>query len=278
MIVDAHVHIWRATANYSNPAVTIVSPFSDVSLELLADYLEEHGVERAVLVQPLYPAQDNSYVADCAAAQPEKYAAVCVVDPSQADAAERLDYWVTERGCKGLRLRPMIASEEGAFLAPQSTALWQRAAALGTVINIVARPQHLLTIRERAEQFPNVPIILDHMAHPHPTEGVHAPAFQALLDLARFPNIYIKPTGYYYFSGQRYPYRDCWELFRAVFDHFGAERLIWGSDFPHVLLKTGYRRSLLMQERVFSFLTPADLALIMGENALRLYWGSPTHQ
>lgn len=272
MIIDAHLHIWRSTSDYPDPAATIVSPFSDVPVELLADTMDEHGVARAVLVQPLYPGEDNSYVADCAAAEPDKYAAVCVVDPTRPDAANRLEYWVNERGCKGLRLRPMMAGEEQAFGHPDSDPLWQRADALGIVINIVARPRHVPTIHALAERFPNVPTIIDHMAHPNVKAGVRSDAFQVLLNLARFPNIYVKPTGYYYFSQERYPYQDCWDFFNAVYDHFGPERLIWGSDFPHVLLTTGYRRSLLMQERVYSFLTPDELAAIMGENARRLYW------
>ncbi|MBI5929724.1 MAG: amidohydrolase [Chloroflexi bacterium] len=275
MIIDAHLHIWRATPHYPNPDATIVSPFSDVPIELLADYMAEYGVDRAVLVQPLFPGVDNSYIADCAAADPHKYAAVCVVDSSQPDAADQLEYWVTERGCKGLRLRPNMSDEEHIFGTPPTYPLWQQAAKLGIAINIVARPQHIPKIRHLLEQFPTVPTIIDHMAHPQVSDGVQSPDFQALLHLAQFKNISIKPTGYYYFSAQRYPYTDCWDFFRAIYDHFGAERLIWGSDFPHVLLKTGYRRSLLMQERVFPFLTPTDLRLMMGENALRLYWKTP---
>ncbi len=67
MIVDAHAHVWRATPGYPEPAVTTVSPVSDVPAEVLAEYMAEHGVGRVVLVQPLYPGEDNSYVADCAA-------------------------------------------------------------------------------------------------------------------------------------------------------------------------------------------------------------------
>jgi len=272
-IVDAHVHIWRAVSDYPVPNATIISSYSDVPVELLDDYRAEHGIERAVLVQPLFPGQDNSYVADCAAVRPDQYAAVCVVDPLSADAPERLTYWVRERGCKGLRLRPMMASEAAAFAAPHSLKLWERAAALGVVINIVARPQHLATLHERAAQFPTVPIIVDHIAHPDPRAVVDSADFQAVLALAQFPNVFIKPTGYYYYSQERYPYADCWPLFHAVYAHFGAARLIWGSDFPHVLLKTGYARSLHMQERVYTDLPAADLEAIMGGNALRLYWG-----
>src|SRR5439155_9485276 len=118
MIVDAHLHVWRAFAGYPQPAVTTVSPVSDVPVELFCEYMAEHGVDRAVLVQPLYPGEDNSYIADCAAARPDRFAAVCVVDPRRDGAADRLDYWVTHRGCKGLRLRPRVAAEEASFGDP----------------------------------------------------------------------------------------------------------------------------------------------------------------
>ena len=106
MIVDAHLHVWRPAPDYPDPGGTTVSPLCDVPLELFAQYMEEHAVNRAVLVQPLYPGEDNSYVADAAAGEPDRFKAVCVVDPRKPDAAERLEYWAGKRGCKGLRLRP----------------------------------------------------------------------------------------------------------------------------------------------------------------------------
>ena len=68
MLVDAHAHVWRAVPNYPEPAATTVSPVSDVPVEILDEYLTEYGVDRAVLVQPVYPGEDNGYVADCATA------------------------------------------------------------------------------------------------------------------------------------------------------------------------------------------------------------------
>jgi predicted TIM-barrel fold metal-dependent hydrolase len=62
-------------------------------------------------------------------------------------------------------------------------------------------------------------------------------------------------------------------MFRAVYNRFGPERLIWGSDFPHILLQSGYARSRRWLERACDYLSSADLAMIMGENASGLYWG-----
>jgi L-fuconolactonase len=272
MIVDSHVHIWRALPGHPEPGVTIVSPASEVPLELFHEYVAEHAVDRAVLVQPIYPGEDNSYVADAAARQPDCLAAVCVVDPRAPAAPQRLAYWVTERGCRGLRLRPRLDGEAEIFGQPATYPLWEEAQALGIVVQILAGPQHLLAVANLAERFPDVAVVLDHLAHPDPSAGVQSAGFQALLDLARFPRVFVKLSGYYYFSSAPHPYVDCHDLVHTVYDCFGPEHLLWGSDFPHVVLRTGYRRSLLLPQRAFTFLTPPDRALILGGNAARLYW------
>lgn len=272
MIVDAHTHVWKADPSFENPSATIVSPLSDVPIELLSAYMDEHGVDRAVLVQPIYPGEDNSLVADCAAANPDRFAAVCVVDPNSPDAPDRLQYWVEERGCRGLRLRPGIASENAVFGDPTCDPIWQRTQDLRIVINILGRQADVPQVAAAAGRFPEVPVIIDHIAHPDVAGGVNNADFQQLLDLAKLPNISVKPTGHYYYSRQLYPYADCADFFRALYDRFGASRLVWGSDFPHVLLKTGYRRALTMQERHYDFLSSGELDQIMGGNAARLYW------
>jgi predicted TIM-barrel fold metal-dependent hydrolase len=272
LIVDAHVHVWRAMPDYLTPTTTAISPLSDVPVELLQEYMDEYGINRTVLVQPLYPGEDNSYVADCAAADPARFATVCVINPLNPGAEDRLEFWARKRGCKGLRLRPRISAEGAVFGSPATLPLWERASALGIVISVLANPEHLPTVALLAERFPDLPIVLDHMAHPDVVGGVQTQEFQTLLKLARYPNVYVKVSGYYYYSRQPYPYADCHDLFRALHDRFGPTRLVWGSDFPHVLLKVGYRRNLLLQQRVYPFLSQDDLDLIMGRNATKLYW------
>jgi predicted TIM-barrel fold metal-dependent hydrolase len=260
--------------DHPHPAGTAVSPTSDVPVELLLEYMDEHQVERAALVQPMYPGEDNSYIADCAAAQPDRFTAVCVVDPRSPGADERLEYWVRERGCKGLRLRPRFPPEGAVFGDPATYPLWERARSLNVVVSLLANPEHIPAIGVLAQRFADVPIVIDHMAHPDVTAGANSPSFQRLLDLAKYPQVFVKVSGHYYYSRQPYPYADCHDLFRALYDCFGPSRLIWGSDFPHVLLKSGYRRCLVMHQRAFPFLSTSDLDSIMGGNAARLYWGS----
>ena len=272
MLIDAHLHVWRAAPDYPNPSGTTVSPLSDVPVEVLRQYMAEYDVDRAVIVQPLYPGEDNSYVADCAAAEPERLAAVCVVDPRDAEAPDRLEYWVTERGCKGLRLRPSVAEEAACFGDPSTFPLWERADRLSVVISVLAGPEHLEAIGAVARRFPEVAIMIDHMAHPVVAEGAGSASFQSLLNLASQPRVLVKVSGHSYYSNEAYPFADCDDLFRALYDRFGPKRLIWGSDFPHVLLKIGYRRAMLLPRRAYPYLASEELDSIMGENAAQLYW------
>lgn len=272
LVVDAHLHVWRALPEGAPGVTTIVSPSEDVPIDRALDVLGRHGVTRAVLVQPMFRGEDNSYVAVCAAADPERIAAVCVIDPRVAGAEDRLEEWVVLRGCRGLRLRPRFPEESASFGAPPTFALWERARKLKVVVSVLANPEHLATLGALAERFPEVPIVIDHLAHPTVSEGVAGAGFQSLLELERYANVFIKVSGYYHFSDQPDPYSGCWELLRAIHDRYGPERLIWGSDFPHVERTTGYGRSLDLIRHDLPFLSDADKVLILGGNASRLYW------
>jgi predicted TIM-barrel fold metal-dependent hydrolase len=258
--------------DYPDPTATVVSPTCAVPIELLDEYLDEYGVERAVLVQPIYPGEDNSYVADCAAAHPDRYAAVCVVDPGHPQAAERLDYWVRRRGCRGLRLRPRLPREAEFFGRAASIPLWKRAEELGVVVTLLAGSEHLPAVGELAARFSSVPIVVDHLAYPDPLAGPEGTTLQLLCELAVYENVYLKASGYHYFSRQPYPYWDCVPLFRRLLEKFGPRRLVWGSDFPHVLLKCGYGRGLRLLEEMHPNLDKSARDLMLGENARRLYW------
>ena len=272
MVVDSHLHIWRGHQDYPQPDVTTVSPVSDVPVELLTQYMEEYQVDRAVLVQPLFPGEDNSYVADCAREDPHRFAAVCVVDPRREDAAGQLSYWVSERGCTGLRLRPKVPEEEACFGTPSTFELWEQVVHLNVNVSLLCGADHLPRVDEIATQFPKATIVIDHLAHPDLSRGVQTPEFEQLLHLARHPRVYAKTSGFGYYSSQAFPYQDCYPAVQLLLDRFGPERLVWGSDFPHILLECGYRRAMTVMDHVLPGVSSKVRDQIMGENARALYW------
>jgi L-fuconolactonase len=270
LITDAHTHVWHSAMSHGDPRATIVSPVDEISPALLAGYMDEEGVARAVLVQPVCSGEDNSRVCDQARESPERFAAVCVVDPRQPGVAGHLARWA-EAGCRGLRLRPLLAPSVLDGLV--DTEVWAQVLSSRLVVNIVGGVENLDDIYTLARSSPEVPILLDHMAYPDVHVGTRSEGFRRLLRLGRLPNVFVKLSGYYYFSGESYPYRDCWAIVRGVYDSFGPRRLLWGSDFPHCLLRTGYRRQVELASSYFEFIDRADLAEIMSGTAERLYWG-----
>jgi predicted TIM-barrel fold metal-dependent hydrolase len=252
---------------------TLVGSEIDVPIEAAAAVLADHEVERAVLVQPVFPGEDNSYVAACARARPERFAAVCVVDPRIPGAENRLAHWVRQ-GCRGLRLRPRIAEEQRVFGDPATFGLWEAAARLDVAVNLLSGPEHNATIGSLAARFEQVPIVIDHLGHPNVAAGVGDQGFQSLLALAKHDNVSVKLSGFYHFSRQTFPFGDCWELVRAAYDSFGPRRLVWGSDYPHVTVTCGYHRALDFLEQAKSDWTDDERRRVLGDNALRLYWPS----
>jgi predicted TIM-barrel fold metal-dependent hydrolase len=105
MIVDTHVHgISDDQQKYPRMAET-PEWVTDTSGEMLLSLNREAGIDKTVLVQGYGAYEyDNSYAADCARAHPDRFVCVVIVDQRQPDAPQRLNYWVKERGARGLRL------------------------------------------------------------------------------------------------------------------------------------------------------------------------------
>lgn len=273
-VVDSHLHVWRAAEGETTAPRTMVPPQADVPIELAEETMTEHRVDRAVLVQPVFRGEDNSYIAECTRARPDKFAAVCVVDPRLPGAESRLADWVGQ-GCRGLRLRPRIPSEAGIFGDPATYPLWEAADRLSVVVSLLASPDHAPTIGSLAERFAGVSIVVDHLGHPDAAGGAALPSFRTLLDLARHSRVHLKLSGFHHFSQPRFPYVDCRPLVRAAYEHFGPQRLLWGSDFPHVLLANSYARSIAILDQALGGESSPEREAVMGGNALRLYWPDP---
>lgn len=226
MIVDAHAHLWKAV---ETSARTIVDSRCEIPASLLNIYMTEHAVDRAVLVQPMYPGEDNSLILGAANAEPERFAAVVVAHTPETLAKQA--------GARGLRVRPV-------YDGIGSDALWE--SARGLVVSVLARPRHLKDVEAKAAKFPDIPIVIDHFMHGRES-----------LELARFKNVHLKVSGTHHFDYAEALLKDALHL-------FGPERLLWGSDFPHVLLAGGYAAARRLAERL-----PEP---VRGGTALRLYW------
>ena len=276
-IVDAHLHVWDGTAAGRDPGPMRVgySAQASASVELFLDYMDEAGVERAVFVQPWFYHWDNSYIAGCLQRFPEKFRGVCVIDPRGPGAPNSLREWRV-RGFTGIRLRPLREGEQpspGPWVAVEETLpLWEAIAETNSVACIMHGKTELAQLAPLLARWPFLRVVVDHLNNPVPAEGIDQAIFTALLELARFPNVFVKLSGFHHWCQDRYPYPSAMPFIRAAVEAFGAERCMWGSDFPHVLAGCGYVRNRNFLPREATFLSAGELEAIMGGTAERLWF------
>src|SRR5436309_895060 len=139
VIVDAHLHVWDETAAGRDPGPMPVgySPQSVASVELFLDYMDEAGVDRAVFVQPWFYHGDNTYMVRSAERFPDRFRAVCVVEPYGPDAPAALRH-PRARGPTGTRPRgprpgPRVPVRPSCVGTAEPLARWEPRADAGTM-------------------------------------------------------------------------------------------------------------------------------------------------
>jgi L-fuconolactonase len=166
--------------------------------------------------------------------------------------------------------------------------LFEVAAELGLNFNIYTRSTQVRHIGLLAAAFPQVKISLDHLgicpSTPMSVDSWQRPRFDQetlppasypqVMELAQYPNVYIKVSGEYAFAKTPYPYPDMKSMVEQVYQHFGAERMMWCSDFPWIVQMPGYGKLTALLEQHLPELTAVEKALIMGGNALRVWFNN----
>jgi predicted TIM-barrel fold metal-dependent hydrolase len=278
MIIDTHVHVWeidppRYPIGPTAPNWTAMPDEPGTAEELLAE-MDRHGVDWAVLVQTSWSTWDNAYIADSVARYPNRFVGHGLIDPQAADNAAQVRYWLKERGLVGFRFHPIYYPGEQILLTAQNEAMWAEVAALKAVIQLHMRPEHADQVEVIARRHPNLMLIIDHLGYPQIQEP--AAAFQPIVDLARFDNIYLKLSDVAGRSRQAYPYLDVHPFIQRLHAAFGAGRMMWGTGYPgHHRLKHNWpplSQELQLIREGLPFLTPAEIDQILGGTAARI-WG-----
>ncbi|HSX79075.1 MAG TPA: amidohydrolase family protein, partial [Candidatus Saccharimonadia bacterium] len=230
MIIDTHTHVVSSdkVKHPLDPGARGWSTEVSNNVEDLIAEMDRAGVDCATLVQPNATyGLDNSYQCDSAKQHAPRTVAVGILDPAAPDAADKLSYWVHERGMQGVRLQSQAEPDD-----PRCDALWQRAAGLGVPISLGGggQPEKVHRMRNVGARHPNVIFAPDHFAGWSGAKD-KAAMTTALEGLAQLPNAYLRLS-----STSLGPYADLTppeqELFRRVIEAFAPRRVMWGSNFP----------------------------------------------
>ena len=269
MLVDAHTHVVSSDPD-SYPLTPAALPGSwylqsPCSAEGLLDEMDAAGVDRAVLVQPLGAYSfDNRYAAASASAHPGRFKAACCVDPYGDSPAETLQLWLDHPGVGGVRF--FALSRERSWLSdPATFVLWEQASVSGAHVIVTVYESQFDELASVLERFPDAAVSLDHCGFC----DVASPG--ALLALARFENLCLKVTTNVIdaaAAAERTARRFVWRLA----DAFGAERLMWGSDYCQTHDRP-YAELVRCGVEAFGDLNGAQQDACLGETARRLWFG-----
>ena len=240
-------------------------PKHDYSGEWLLEEMKLYNVDHVVISHVCYYGRNNSYTSHCVKTWPGKFAGYGLLvghrlhPPSDKENASRLERLVKEDGLIGLRLSPIYDRDVVWFNDPACYPLWKKAEDLRCVFHIFLAPHQVRQVADMAERFSGVNVVIDHMA----MIDINAPdsdGFGQLLDLARFPNVYIRTSLHNPSKTRQMPYRDVWPFLRRLFDRYGARRMVWANFFEYVVIK-----------EMIPFLTAEDKEWIMGRTAQGIY-------
>jgi predicted TIM-barrel fold metal-dependent hydrolase len=269
-IIDPHVHVWTtADAKYPFAKETTNKPTADALPDTLLTLMKDNGVSKTVLVQVIYYRWDNNYVADVRSRHPKEFMAVGRVNPADAHAADSLDYWTKERGLRGVRLSPGLAPE-GDWIANRELMdpIWKRAATLKVPMCVLCPIGQVPAVAKVIERFADLDVCIDHMADC--PIGDRA-GLDALLSLKRFPRVYLKISHLWSLSKEAFPYKDTHDQLRRIYDAFGRERLMWGTDWPMCQKHCTYAQAVRLYRDEIKFFSDEDRQWILGKTAKKLW-------
>ncbi len=276
-IVDPHVHVWKNDARYPWPEDLKNPPAEDALPSTLLRQMAQHGVDHTVIVHVIYYRWDCRYAGDVVRQHPDKFMGVCRVDPQSPTAADELTRWVREYGFHGVRLSP-YSGPSGEWINDRRAmdAIFERAAILKIPMCILCDAGRLPDVRRVVERHQDrLDVCIDHMADCPVDEP---DLLKPLLEMARFPRVFVKISHLWSLSHQPYPYTDTHDQVKRLYDAFGPQRLMWGTDWPMVEQYCGYGKALALYRDELTFFNDDDRRWILGQTALRLWPFSPAPQ
>jgi predicted TIM-barrel fold metal-dependent hydrolase len=281
-IIDSHMHVWSDDLTrfpFAHPyEANFKPPKIPASLEILVKEMDEHKIDRCVLVQTIYHGWDNRYLVHCLKAEPKRFKGQGLIDPTDPKVAEKLEYWMTKHGLAGMRFSPMYYQGRDDWLNARATdAVWQKGAELGAVFNFFIAASQLPKLEDMVKRHPKVKVVIDHVGRVDLEAKDPEPDIRSLLALARYPNVWVKVSEFSsLLPTKKYPFRDAYPVVKRVYDAFGPDRLLWGTGFPGSTRGQADRptvqEELAIIQKEIPFFTAEDRAKILGRNAAKL-WG-----
>jgi L-fuconolactonase len=270
--IDAHVHFWKYDKKQDAWITDEMKVLQKHYLpEQLSLTLKRNGVTGVVAVQADQSEGETAFLVELAKTHDIIKGVVGWIDLKSEQLENRLAYFAQYPIIKGWR--HIVQSEPDDFLLQEDFQRGVRALLpYHYTYDILIYHHQLPAVLEFVSKFPEQQLVLDHCGKPGIREGEIAKWKKNIQELAKSPNVYCKLSGLFteakwsaWNPGDFYPYLD------TVFEYFSVERLLFGSDWPVILLSGMYVQWKSLLEKYMEKYAPKDKDKVFGLNTVNFY-------
>ena len=276
-VIDSQVHAYESN-HPGRPWAGVLHGPPHVTGDEMVAAMDAVGVDGALLVSPYAMYRfDGSYARTVYAAHSGRFGLIKPVNTADPAMAETIADWAATKGTVGVRI--MMNQDVSTDPAdPGVNRVLAAAAKHGMPVNILCWGR-LEQAGQLAARNPDTMLVIDHVGLQQPFEPP-APALPfadlpKVLALAAHKNVAIKISGACTLSHEPFPYKDIWDPLCRIFDAYGFDRCLWGTDWTRAVGVLTYEQGV-EAFRVTDRLSDSDRAALMGGSLARIYKWSPT--
>ncbi|MDO6731837.1 amidohydrolase family protein [Marinovum sp. 2_MG-2023] len=243
MILDAHQHFWQLSrGDYPWPDESVAQILRDFLPDDLAPHLNANDVAKTILVQATDTVAETEFLLALAEQHAVIAGVVGWVPLDSPDAPDLIDRLRRNPMLKGLRpmLQNIVADDW--ILRPEVQPALAHMQAIGLCLDALIQPRHLEAIACVAKTYPDLKIVIDHIAKPDMGAGNLPDGnwINGMSALACCPNVFCKFSGMVTEAGPAWSLDQIAPFADHVLNCFGPSKLMWGSDWPVVNLASDY--------------------------------------
>ena len=239
----------------------------DLALECKAN-----GIDASIAVQSSQSEEETLFLLELAENNPQIAGVVGWVDLASSQTCERLKLFSRYEKLRGFRHIAQAEPDDGFLVQPDFMRGISCLREFSFTYDILIYPKQLPAAIDLVSKFPEQRFVVDHLAKPEIKSRDSKLWAAHIRRIAKSPNIYCKLSGLVTEADWRnWKAEDFWPYLDVVFEAFGPDRLMFGSDWPVCLLAASYTQVKQIIEDYLDDYTSAQRQNIFGGNAIRFY-------
>lgn len=269
LVIDSHAHFWKDPP----PGVRFGAHHDPIHYDDFIKDMDAAGVDKLVQVTRGVMGFDNAYSIEGASKYPDRIRVLGRIDAGAPDVIQQLRGWLKQPYVVGIRLMTMWPTEAPWWDDGTLEKFWPVAQEERIPISMYC-PERSKMVGDIARRHPELPIVVDHVGLRVFNIFESAPGMEDwpnLMALKQFPNVTIKVTGLPEAMVERYPFPKSQERMKEIYEHFGPDRMMWGSNYPPTTVVCNYREAVDLVREGCPFINAADKQKILAGTAIKVF-------